>query len=293
MPAVNQIATPVTESARRLTRERVCERHAASACRATGPDGRADMSVSVRWLTGTGLTNLWNERKRALSGFLNLEQVFAIAFLVRLSDQQLDESEDDSELILEVVCRFRTAHGSMPRSLPLGGMPLYLLIGQNRRRASLPCPARNRHGDSHDERLFERLRECRFGTLVFRNTSREGDDKHAAALAKVIVPTTGGREGYAEESRRGGQGAFRPVRLSPMARRLRQRVSSAPPSMLWATRADGVLVECVARLFVGGVYVEIRVDGAPTIGRTFTTSDEATRFSEHQRKLWGELSEPP
>jgi hypothetical protein len=62
----------------------------------------------------------------------------------------------------------------------------------------------------------------------------------------------------------------------------------APPSLLWATRADGLRIECLARLYVGGIYVEIRVDGAPTMGRTFVTNDEAIGFSEHQRKLWGD-----
>ena len=66
--------------------------------------------------------------------------------------------------------------------------------------------------------------------------------------------------------------------------------SSAPPSLLWATRADGLLIECLARLFVGGIYVEIRVDGAPTIGRTFVASDEAICFSEHQQQLWSDPS---
>ena len=56
--------------------------------------------------------------------------------------------------------------------------------------------------------------------------------------------------------------------------------------MLWSRRADGLLIECVARLYVGGVYVEIRVDGTPTIGRTFVTSDQASCFSEHQRRVW-------
>jgi len=58
--------------------------------------------------------------------------------------------------------------------------------------------------------------------------------------------------------------------------------------VLWTTYADGLLIECNARLFQGGIYVEVRLDGAPTIGRTFTTSDEAIAFSEHQRQLWGE-----
>lgn len=65
---------------------------------------------------------------------------------------------------------------------------------------------------------------------------------------------------------------------------------SAPPSLLWTAFVDGLLVECNARLFEGGIYVEVRFDGAPTIGRTFTTSDEATAFSEHQRHLWREPS---
>jgi len=62
----------------------------------------------------------------------------------------------------------------------------------------------------------------------------------------------------------------------------------APPSLMWATRADGVRIECLARLYAGGIYVEIRVDGAPTLGRTFVTSDEAVSFSEHQRQLWAD-----
>ena len=66
----------------------------------------------------------------------------------------------------------------------------------------------------------------------------------------------------------------------------RERVSAAPPSLLWSTRADGALIECLARLYVGGVYVEVRVEGTPTIGRTFATSVEAIAFSEHQRHLW-------
>ena len=77
-----------------------------------------------------------------------------------------------------------------------------------------------------------------------------------------------------------------------MPRQRHLRVSSAPPSLLWTTYADGVLIASYARLFEGGIYVEIRLDGAPTIGRTFTTSDEATAFSEHQRQLWGEPSGP-
>jgi len=75
-----------------------------------------------------------------------------------------------------------------------------------------------------------------------------------------------------------------------MARLWRQRVSSAPPSVLWRTRADGVLIECLARLYVGGIYVEIRVDGAPTIGRTFVATDEAICFSDHQLRLWRDPS---
>jgi hypothetical protein len=60
--------------------------------------------------------------------------------------------------------------------------------------------------------------------------------------------------------------------------------------LLWRTRADGVLIECLARLYVGGIYVEIRVDGAPTIGRTFVASDEAICFSDHQLRLWRDPS---
>ena len=71
-----------------------------------------------------------------------------------------------------------------------------------------------------------------------------------------------------------------------MARRFGLRASAAPPSLLWSTRADGVLIDCLARLYVGGIYVEIRVDGRPSIGRTFVTNDEAIGFSEHQRQLW-------
>jgi hypothetical protein len=64
----------------------------------------------------------------------------------------------------------------------------------------------------------------------------------------------------------------------------------APPSLLWATRADGLRIECLGRLYVGGIYVEVRVDGAPMIGRTFLTNDEAICFSEHQQQLWGDPS---
>jgi hypothetical protein len=73
-----------------------------------------------------------------------------------------------------------------------------------------------------------------------------------------------------------------------MARVRRPACVMAPPSLLWATRADGLRIECLARLYVGGIYVEIRVDGAPTIGRTFVTNDDAISFSEHQRELWGD-----
>jgi len=76
----------------------------------------------------------------------------------------------------------------------------------------------------------------------------------------------------------------------PMPRVRRPACVMAPPSLLWATRADDLRIECLARLYAGGIYVEIRVDGAPTIGRTFVTSDEAVCFSEHQRELWGDLS---
>ena len=75
-----------------------------------------------------------------------------------------------------------------------------------------------------------------------------------------------------------------------MARVCRPASVMAPPSLLWAMRADGLRIECLARLYVGGIYVEIRVDGAPTIGRTFVTNDEATRFSEHQYELWSDPS---
>ena len=65
-------------------------------------------------------------------------------------------------------------------------------------------------------------------------------------------------------------------------------VEPAPPSFLWATRSDGLLIECLARLFVSGIYVEVRIEGCPTVGRTFTTSDDAIAFSEQQRQLWAE-----
>jgi hypothetical protein len=88
----------------------------------------------------------------------------------------------------------------------------------------------------------------------------------------------------------GRVGARFAVRLLPMARVRRPACVMAPPSLLWATRADGLVIECLARLYAGGVYVEIRVDGAPTIGRTFVTSDEAISFSEHQCQLWDDPS---
>jgi hypothetical protein len=92
-------------------------------------------------VTGAGFTDVWNERKRASSRFLNLEEVCAIAPLLGRTDQQLDESEDDSKLILEVVCQFRTAHDRCPNTVDASSysgrvvlirrttMPLYLLIG--------------------------------------------------------------------------------------------------------------------------------------------------------------------
>jgi hypothetical protein len=69
---------------------------------------------------------------------------------------------------------------------------------------------------------------------------------------------------------------------------LREFVKPAPPSFLWGTRTDGVLIECFARLFVSGIYVEVRMNGVPTIGRTFTTSDDAIAFAKEQRQLWAE-----
>jgi hypothetical protein len=63
-------------------------------------------------------------------------------------------------------------------------------------------------------------------------------------------------------------------------------VEPAPPSFLWATRTDEVQIECFARLFVSGIYVEVRIEGVPSVGRTFTTSDDAIAFSEQQRYLW-------
>jgi hypothetical protein len=65
-------------------------------------------------------------------------------------------------------------------------------------------------------------------------------------------------------------------------------VEPAPASFLWATRTDGLLIECLARLFVSGIYVEVRIEGAPMVGRTFTTSDDAIAFSEQQRHVWAE-----
>lgn len=62
----------------------------------------------------------------------------------------------------------------------------------------------------------------------------------------------------------------------------------APPSFLWATLTDGLLIECLARLFVSGIYVEVRIEGAPIVGRTFASSDEAIAFSEQQRQVWVE-----
>jgi hypothetical protein len=85
-----------------------------------------------------------------------------------------------------------------------------------------------------------------------------------------------------------GARSFDLLEFPPMARVRRPACVLAPPSLLWATRADGLVIECLARLYAGGIYVEIRVDGAPTIGRTFVTSDEAIRFSEHQQQLWGD-----
>jgi hypothetical protein len=70
----------------------------------------------------------------------------------------------------------------------------------------------------------------------------------------------------------------------------RALVKPAPPSSLWATRTDGLLIECVARLFVSGIYVEVRIDGVPTVGRTFTASESAIAFSDEQRRLWAEPS---
>jgi hypothetical protein len=70
-------------------------------------------------------------------------------------------------------------------------------------------------------------------------------------------------------------------------RRPRPEVTQpSPPSLLWTARSDGVAIDCLARLFTSGIYVEVRVDGVPMLGRTFTTSDEAIAFSEQQHCLW-------
>jgi hypothetical protein len=63
-------------------------------------------------------------------------------------------------------------------------------------------------------------------------------------------------------------------------------VDDHPPSTLWKARNKNGWIECVVRLVPVGVDVEINVDGAPLIGRTFETNDEALAFVEQQKAKW-------
>lgn len=76
----------------------------------------------------------------------------------------------------------------------------------------------------------------------------------------------------------------------PQQRRT-QLTQMAPPSLLWTTWTDGALVECCARLFESGIYVEVRIGGTPIVGRTFTAADDAAAFSKQQWRVWEERHE--
>ena len=116
-----------------------------------------------------------------------------------------------------------------------------------------------------------------------------------AATLRCVTPLQSRRQHLSggEDARSwGGRDLLALVDSRPMPRRRHQPRPGigqpAPPSLMWATRADGRLIECLARLFVSGIYVEVRIEGAPMLGRTFPTSGDAIAFSEQQRQLWEE-----
>jgi len=65
-------------------------------------------------------------------------------------------------------------------------------------------------------------------------------------------------------------------------------VDPHPPSTLWTTRNKGREITCIVRLLVSGIDVEILIDNAPHIGRTFASSEEALKFSAEQQRKWSE-----
>jgi hypothetical protein len=67
---------------------------------------------------------------------------------------------------------------------------------------------------------------------------------------------------------------------------MKRVVQDHPPSALWTTRNKGRWIECLVRLLPVGVDVEIIVDGAPLVGRTFETSEEAMEFVEREKVDW-------
>ena len=61
-----------------------------------------------------------------------------------------------------------------------------------------------------------------------------------------------------------------------------------PPSTLWTARNKGRRIECIVRLLVSGIDIEILIDNTPHIGRTFESSEEALAFSAEQQRKWSE-----